>query len=361
MRSFLATGGLLLAVLAATDQSEEIRALMKVARDPRAGIEAREAAMEALLELGTEGPRRLAGELAAAAKEVRRRHEEERDRLLAAFASRAEPILGARLDRAGTREMEELRKRILGLTRRRDLTKETVLAESDPALARLEELVVVSVAEVLAADPELSRRRDDLLAGLAAEVRQHAFWLRARDRLAALPDGEPIARRLKEPVDPAPEEANLARSFARIAAATTPMRDADRRIFAENDARAAELPSDEVEGTRLLNLLRVHLGLNALTLDPLLCQASRDHCRDMVELGFFDHDSPVEGKETPAKRAALAGTSANAENCAMGQPSAEAAIRSWWHSPGHQKNLLGPHARTGLGRHQDHWTQMFDG
>jgi uncharacterized protein YkwD len=79
----------------------------------------------------------------------------------------------------------------------------------------------------------------------------------------------------------------------------------------------------------------------------------------MQRLGFFAHESPVEGKRTPGDRAAKAGTSGGAENIARGQRTAKSANQAWWYSPGHHKNMLGGHARIGLGRKDDFWTQMF--
>ena len=79
------------------------------------------------------------------------------------------------------------------------------------------------------------------------------------------------------------------------------------------------------------------------------------------KLGFFSHTSPVEGKRTPSDRAARFGTSASAENIAQGQPTGPAAIRSWWYSPGHHRNMMGAFARVGLGRSEAYWTQMFGG
>lgn len=105
--------------------------------------------------------------------------------------------------------------------------------------------------------------------------------------------------------------------------------------------------------------LRVLLGLNALRVDLKLCDACRGHSRDMVEHGFFSHDSPIEGKETPWKRAALEGTTAGAENIAAGAADGPDAIRMWWYSPGHHRNMLGAHARVGLGRWEETWTQCF--
>ena len=338
---------------------DAVRIHMKVVRDPRATAVDRSAAMEALLELGTEGPRQLASELQKSAKDLGRRAAKDGVRLREAFAKRAGRILDARLDRAALREVEELRKKILKLTRSPGLTKETVVAESDPALERLEKLLVVTVEEVYEADLDLVAAREAHGAQLAEEAVLHDYWTRARDRLLSLPEGERISRRLAEPDLPAGAEESLDADLRRAASLATSMEDTDRRIFADNHAVRDKVLPPEAEGTEILNLLRVHLGLNALRLDPLLCLAGRDHCKDMIALDFFAHESPVEGKESPGKRAALAGTSASSENIAMGQPDAPRVIRAWWHSPGHHKNLLGNHARAGLGRQDDHWTQMF--
>ena len=110
-----------------------------------------------------------------------------------------------------------------------------------------------------------------------------------------------------------------------------------------------------------LLLLAVLVGLSALRLDVKLCDACRGHSKDMVDLGFFSHTSPVAGKESPWQRAALAGTSAGAENIAAGAAEGEDAIRMWWYSPGHHRNMMAGHRRVGLGRHQSHWTQCFGG
>jgi len=90
-----------------------------------------------------------------------------------------------------------------------------------------------------------------------------------------------------------------------------------------------------------------------------LYDAARDHAKDMVEKKFFAHDSPVPGKKTPWARAKRFGTSAHAENIAAGANTGADTIRLWWYSPGHHKNMMGGHARVGLGRHKKTWTQLF--
>jgi uncharacterized protein YkwD len=117
----------------------------------------------------------------------------------------------------------------------------------------------------------------------------------------------------------------------------------------------------EGRGILVLNVLRAQLGIGALTIDPKLCAAAQGHSKDMVEKGFFAHESPVPGKTTPWERAKLAGTTASGENIYAGSPRGEDAIEAWWHSPGHHTNMMGGHKRVGIGRYQNTWTQMFGG
>ncbi len=134
------------------------------------------------------------------------------------------------------------------------------------------------------------------------------------------------------------------------------------RILDANAKTAAKagVPEEEVKGIEECNLWRLLLGLNACALDPSLCEAARDHSKDMAEQGFFAHESPVSGKKTPWDRAANFGTSASGENIFAGSASASAANSGWFYSPGHHKNMFSPgQNRIGLGQHGSHWTQMF--
>ncbi|YCM42601.1 CAP domain-containing protein [Verrucomicrobiaceae bacterium 227] len=134
------------------------------------------------------------------------------------------------------------------------------------------------------------------------------------------------------------------------------------RIMAENDKIAAKdkVPVKEREGVREVNEWRLLLGLNALVLDPKLCDASRGHSEDMATVGFFAHESPVPGKKSPWDRASKAGTKASGENIYMGSENPAGANKGWFYSPGHHKNMFGAkHSRIGLGQYGRHWTQMF--
>ena len=131
------------------------------------------------------------------------------------------------------------------------------------------------------------------------------------------------------------------------------------RIMKKNEVILKGLPKKEAEGIRELNRWRICAGLAPLVVDPKLCQAARDHCKDMATLGFFNHKSPVNGKRTPADRARRFGTRANGENIAINS-SPNAANLSWFLSPGHHRNMFRPsYTIIGLGNHGKHYTQMF--
>ncbi len=79
----------------------------------------------------------------------------------------------------------------------------------------------------------------------------------------------------------------------------------------------------------------------------------------MRRLKFFDHTSPLPGKTTPWDRAKLFGTLAASENIYRGAADGRVANRAWFHSPGHHKNMLGNHARVGVGRSGGYFTELF--
>ena len=142
--------------------------------------------------------------------------------------------------------------------------------------------------------------------------------------------------------------------------ASEPVRDA--RILAQNAVLARALDSQAVVGMQLLNRMRMECGSRPLLIDPKLCEAARGHSKDMRELGFFSHVSPVPGKRTAFERAKLAGTTAFGENLYRGSNSGKIAVKSWFLSPGHHRIMLEPHfTRQGMGHDGTFWTAMFGG
>lgn len=324
----------------AAGQAAEARRLQAEFRRARSPDERRTVAA-ALLALGADGGRRLHPLARGAFVERLPRYAEK-------FQHAAVRLLAERRGKEPpAAEIDGLRRTIRETAARPDLSEELIKRHSDPALARLEALFVVAPAEVLAADAALAAERAELLA--------LADWADAAGRLV------PERERSRLPPSPTPAEA-----AAQIDAATElaallamPLAPADRQTLAANATVARGLDPEEARGIQRLNQIRVLVGLPAQAIDPALVAACRTHSADMIREGFFAHESPVTGRETPWRRAEAAGTAASAENIAAGMASGVEAIGSWWHSPGHHRNLLGAQRRTGLGRSDRHWTQLF--
>lgn len=317
---------------------DRVRSLVEEFRRARTPAD-RDAAAATLLDGGPDAVAKLA---TAARGELARL----RQPYAARFQRAAAEVLKGRRREGGAAEVAELRKTILDVAAADALTEETIVARSDPALARLERLLAVMPADVRAGDASLDADRATLLA-LNDVVLRCMELLPATDRQAA---SDAAAKRFAEDLAATEELASL------LAGPLTP---ADRQTLAVNAGLARDLDLEEARGVVRLNMIRVLVGLPAQVIDPKLVAACRVHSRDMEERGFFDHDSPVSGRETPWRRAEAAGTSASAENIFSGSAEGVTAIDAWWHSPGHHKNLLGGQARTGLGRWKGFWTQLF--
>jgi len=152
----------------------------------------------------------------------------------------------------------------------------------------------------------------------------------------------------------------LARAMQILAKATVPPDAEAQRVLEANEEIGRDMPADIMAGLRAMNAMRIMCGASALLIDPKLCEAARLHSADMESKNFFAHESPVPGKTTPWDRAKLAGTTASGENIYMGSNATVDAIKAWFLSPGHHKNMLGEsHRRQGLGRSGKYWTQMF--
>jgi uncharacterized protein YkwD len=165
--------------------------------------------------------------------------------------------------------------------------------------------------------------------------------------------------------DPALQPASLSiqkylEKAAKLLAQAAPNDEKARRVLQENEKIGQQLPPEVMAGLRALNTLRITCGLQPLLIDLKLCEAARLHSADMESLRFFSHESPVPGKSSPFDRARLAGTTACGENIYMGSSATVDALRGWFLSPGHHKNMLGESpTRQGLGRSGKYWTQMF--
>lgn len=200
-----------------------------------------------------------------------------------------------------------------------DATKQRVITELDPVFASLEQLIAVTPQELLNANGQLGQLRQQL-------GRQNDLgWVDQAAILYALA--------------PSQEHAE---------------------VVASNIRFREQLSADEAIAIDEANRRRMILGLNPLAIDMKLVECSRDHSNDMRTLGFFAHESPVEGKTTPWDRAKNFETTASGENIAAGYNDGYAVTIGWWRSPGHLKNMMvESHKRISVGQVQKHYTQMF--
>lgn len=129
----------------------------------------------------------------------------------------------------------------------------------------------------------------------------------------------------------------------------------------EHNVQSAWASSSQKDFAHILNEERGVMGLGPLYLEEKLSAASSDHSQDMKKLGFFAHESPVEGKKTPGQRAKLAGFAGRwtGENIFMGSGSPSAAYDAWFYSDGHRFIMFaqGPN-QLGIGPIGAHWTMM---
>jgi uncharacterized protein YkwD len=115
----------------------------------------------------------------------------------------------------------------------------------------------------------------------------------------------------------------------------------------DTQPNAANLPQVEAATLCLVNAQRAQHGLGALTANAVLQGAAIQHSKDMVDNGFFSHDSSsgkdfedriLRFKYAPPNTRFVVG-----ENIAWGTLSLAtpgAIVTSWMNSPDHRANIL---------------------
>lgn len=292
------------------------------------------------------------------------RHEKSYDKqcskVFAQFEQAAKKAQRDLVGKQGAAEVDTLRTESLQVSRRGDLTKAQIKHDVDPRIAKLRKLLLPNLANVLSCDakldPDLQQLRNE-----HTQLRDwHALYAQIGQDLELHEDAAKHFKKYPPPLHPgSADRIDEQMSFAMFAGLA--MSPQDRKVLEANATIAKRTPHEEYLGTLRLNEIRYVLGLNLLLIDEKLSAAARDHSTDMHTLGFFSHTSPVDGKQRFGQRASNFGTSAHAENIAAGQRTGQGAITGWWYSPGHHRNMLGGHRRTGLGQHETMWTQMFGG
>jgi uncharacterized protein YkwD len=323
------------------DQQRAMGAAMNEYRNARKDYAKRTAAVDAAIALGAEPTARMLDLVTKDLEPWLRKYREN-------FTRRAVVMMRDKLKTVKVDEVQTHRNKVLALAKVEGLTKEQIVADADPAMARLEELLLIDRATVLAAATDLQTQRE-------AMQETGALWEKlAVAQHTALPDNA------DKPSQPPSFAEHLVREEDLAVRLAGPIDDAARQVLAYNTTQEQQMDPEEARCTLELNLMRILLGLNACAFDKKLVAAGRDHSNDMERLNFFEHESPVAGKKTPWDRAKNFGTSASGENIYMGREDGHSAHTAWFHSPGHFKNQLGAgHKRIGVGRHNRHWTQLF--
>lgn len=121
----------------------------------------------------------------------------------------------------------------------------------------------------------------------------------------------------------------------------------------------------ETEVVRLVNVERSKRGLQLLKQNWELCRVARYKSQDMINKGYFAHQSPTYGSPFQMMESFGVKFSAAAENIAYGQKTPQEVMNSWMNSSGHRANILSAsYLVIGVGAAKDsngnvYWTEMF--
>ncbi|MGZ5279559.1 MAG: CAP domain-containing protein [Pseudobdellovibrionaceae bacterium] len=110
----------------------------------------------------------------------------------------------------------------------------------------------------------------------------------------------------------------------------------------------------------LVNQQRSLIGAKSLVLDAALSKVAQDFAIDMVQRGYFSHNTP-EGLG-PSDRMKAGGIIYRTwgENIAYYYKTPAAAMDGWMNSSGHKANILnGNFGKVGIGYYQNYWVQDF--
>ncbi|SFX49221.1 uncharacterized protein, YkwD family [Thermoactinomyces sp. DSM 45891] len=125
------------------------------------------------------------------------------------------------------------------------------------------------------------------------------------------------------------------------------------------------LSSVENEVVRLVNIERQKAGLKPLVADTKLSSVARAKSQDMIDLRYFNHQSPRYGSPFDMMRQFGIRYQAAGENIACGQPTPAEVMKGWMNSPGHRANILSrDFTKIGVGSAKGgsygvYWTQQF--
>ncbi len=130
---------------------------------------------------------------------------------------------------------------------------------------------------------------------------------------------------------------------------TEPSSDEGMRLPFSVSSGLHESTDDEAQMLEMVNAARSEHGLSPLKADPQLQSLAVAHSQEMLELGYFAHNSPLSGSPSDRFDAAGVSYSIAGENIAYA-PTVDVAQRGLMRSPGHRDNILSDQfARIGIG------------
>lgn len=108
-----------------------------------------------------------------------------------------------------------------------------------------------------------------------------------------------------------------------------------------SDENISVLSDDEKNVLELVNSVRSEAGVGKVTYNEELAKVASDKAKDMVENGYFSHQSKTYGTPFEMMRSYGISFKAAAENIA-GNKTVERAFYSWMASDSHKENILNP-------------------
>lgn len=115
----------------------------------------------------------------------------------------------------------------------------------------------------------------------------------------------------------------------------------------------------------LVNRNRVSAGLAPLTANWELSRVARYKSQDMINKGYFAHQSPTYGSPFQMMESFGIRFTAAGENIAYGQRTPQEVMNAWMNSSGHRANIMSPiYNQIGVGVAKAangtfYWTQEF--
>lgn len=308
----------------------------------------RKAAYRSWLQLGSAAMPEYRAALELAAKF----HSKQLDEIARGWKAGANPY-AAHQDIA--KQLDEERPRVMELIKtdwKKDGDKVRMLREE---MGKLDKLWT-KVQRLATADTKRFDAALDIAVGGLMEVAREMERFDESSDTAGLDDEELKSYVLKNHVEGSflqPQRERLAATRAAVAELAS--------VEKDNAAQGRWASAPMKNFATLINHERVVAGLNPLRLEEKLSDATRGHSEDMARLGFFAHESPVEGKKSPWDRARLAGFNGNGngENIFMGSANFDAAYNAWFASDGHRFIMFGSGCNViGVGIAGTHWTMM---